>query len=63
MIHSCNQPKHIEKTLNNADIRYDWIWDGVGKPIADCYLDDLGVRFTSWDQALHDIGVIYGNTP
>lgn len=27
-----------------------------GKPMADVYLDDRAVRFTSWDQALADIG-------
>lgn len=28
------------------------MWEGVGKPNADCYLDDKAIRFTSWDDAL-----------
>lgn len=60
LVHSCNQTKHIEQTLNNCDIRYDWIWDQKGKPVADCYLDDLGLRFTKWDKAVRDIEEFYG---
>lgn len=49
IIHSCNNIGWIKKTLENNDIRYDWIWDDVGKPIADLYVDDKGFKFMSWD--------------
>lgn len=59
IIHSCNSKSFIEEWMNNHDIRYDDIWTGARpdspKPIADVYLDDRGLRFTSWDQALKDL--------
>lgn len=51
LIHSCNGREWIERVLNNADIRYDFIWDDHGKPICDMYLDDKGYRFTSWSES------------
>ena len=53
IIHSCNNKEWIEKCLNNADIRFDSIWDQVGKPVADLYIDDCGLRFTgNWQLTL-----------
>lgn len=47
VIHSCNNSKWIEKTLNNLDIRFDAIWSETdkGKLLADLYIDDRGYRF------------------
>lgn len=45
IIHSCNNPKWIEKVLKDSKIKYDRIWDStvdVGKPVADIYIDDKG---------------------
>lgn len=61
IIHSCNNPKWIEKVLNNNDIRFDMIWkDGDGgnipKPICDLYVDDRGYAFEGdWKKALEEI--------
>lgn len=50
VIHSCNNPKWIEKVLRDNDIRFDHIWDDKGKPICDIYVDDKGFRFTGdWE--------------
>lgn len=54
IIHSCNDPEFIQEWMDNHDIRYDSI-STMGKPIADVYLDDRGLTFTSWDQALKDL--------
>jgi hydroxymethylpyrimidine pyrophosphatase-like HAD family hydrolase len=51
IIHSCNNVKWIEKCCNNYDIRFDWIWNATGKPIADLYIDDRGYHFTDWSPA------------
>lgn len=45
IIHSCNDPAWISRTLLNNDIRYDGIWVQPGKPICDLYVDDRGYRF------------------
>lgn len=45
IIHSCNNIGWIIKTLTNNDIRYDQIWEGIGKPLADLYIDDKGFHF------------------
>lgn len=53
VIHSCNNKSWIEKCLSHADIRFDWIWDQQGKPIADIYIDDCGFSFAGdWTKAL-----------
>ena len=51
IIHSCNNPKWIEKVLTDHDIRFDDIWaDQKGKPMADLYVDDRGYRFNgNWN--------------
>jgi capsule biosynthesis phosphatase len=38
--------------LEEHDIPYDEIW--FGKPHADVYIDDNGLRFTTWDQIAAD---------
>lgn len=56
LIHSCNDPKFIEKWMNDHDIRYDYIWTDKGKPVCDCYIDDLGVGFRgNWSQTLEEV--------
>lgn len=48
VINSCNNPKWIDKVLNNHDIRYDHICgiDGPsGKPNCDLFIDDKGYHF------------------
>lgn len=56
IIHSCNNPKYIEKWLNNNDIRFDSIWIDDGKPVAEYYIDDHGVRFNNnWTEILTEI--------
>jgi hypothetical protein len=55
LIHSANNPDWIENWLNDQDIRYDGIWKGTGKPVASIYLDDRGLRFSTWERARLDI--------
>lgn len=58
VIHSANNKSWIERTLNNLDIRYDYIWDGKGKPNCDIFLDDKGYHFPyngSWTDELPKI--------
>jgi predicted HAD superfamily phosphohydrolase YqeG len=56
VIHSVNRTKWIEQVLRDADIRYDKIWDGKGKPAADLYVDDKGFHFKGdWFQAWTEI--------
>jgi capsule biosynthesis phosphatase len=46
------QGKTLLDWLAEHQIPYDEIW--FGKPHADVYLDDNGLRFTSWDQISGD---------
>lgn len=56
VIHSCNNPRWIEKVLRDLDIRYDYLWDDQGKPIADLYIDDKGFHFRDdWDAMLPEV--------
>lgn len=56
LIHTCNNPEWAEKVLRNNDIWFDSIWTKQGKPVADIYLDDHGLRFCgNWEQTLKDI--------
>jgi hypothetical protein len=65
LIHSCNNPKFIEKWMNDHDIRYDYIWDlnaakddssrGEAKPVCALYIDDRAYAFPkdgSWHEHL-----------
>jgi hydroxymethylpyrimidine pyrophosphatase-like HAD family hydrolase len=56
VIHSCNNWKWIEKVLDNSDVRYDHIWTGEGKPLADLYVDDKGYHYRGdWESEVNDI--------
>ena len=62
VIHSCNNPKYVKKWMLDHDIRYDCLWGEdpthVGKPVCDCYIDDLAYRFPrngSWNEELPKI--------
>ncbi len=48
LIHSCNRPSVIYDWMKYYEVPYDTIWDGLGKPKADRYLDDRAVKFTDW---------------
>lgn len=43
----------ISKWMRYFNIPYDFITNQ--KPVADAYLDNLGIRFSDWEQALLDI--------
>lgn len=45
----------VKQALDHNDIPYDEIFSGPGKPFALFYLDDRGIRFENWEQALKDI--------
>ena len=47
--------ERVKSALAKHNIPYDHLWTGVGKPIADFYIDDKAVRFINWDQAIHEI--------
>lgn len=56
MIYSANNRAWIETTLNNADIRYDSIWTGQGKPLCDLYVDDKSYHFKGdWSNEVNDV--------
>ena len=52
MIHSCNRPQVIKDFMSYYQLPYDSIWEGQGKPVADAYLDDKGLRFENWNETL-----------
>jgi predicted HAD superfamily phosphohydrolase YqeG len=55
IIHSCNDPDHIEQWMNNWDIRFDAIWKGTGKPVTAVLIDDRGVAFRGdWAATLQE---------
>ena len=42
-----------EQVLRNNDIMFDGIWDSIGKPVCDLYVDDRGYRFGgNWEAEL-----------
>ena len=56
IIHSCNRPKVIADWMIYYEIPYDYIWDQVGKPVADWYVDDRAIEFRgSWADVLEKI--------
>ena len=65
IIHSCRSNegersiKVMKDWLDHFQIPYDRIWGeppcALGKPIADAYIDDRGLRFTSWEQVLEEL--------
>lgn len=48
LINSCNNPKWIEKCLNEWGIPVDLVWDGKRKANCDLYIDDRAFKFTNW---------------
>ena len=56
VIHTARLPEDfpiIEKLLQEDGVPYDRLWEGVGKPLADVYLDDKAITFRgSWDGML-----------
>ena len=50
IIHSCFRAEPIAAWMAYYEIPYSTIWQSPGKPNADCFLDDKGVRFTGWDK-------------
>ena len=55
IIHSCNRANVITDFMKYYEIPYDSIWQGEGKPVADFYIDDKGLRFTTWENTLGKI--------
>ena len=47
-----NYVDDMENFLIENDIPYDEIDRGYGKPHAEAYIDDLGIRFTTWKEVL-----------
>ena len=52
LIHSCNRPQVIRDFMHYYKLPFDFIWEEKGKPIADWYVDDNALRFTSWHETL-----------
>ena len=52
LIHSCNRPQVIRDFMSYYALPYDSIWESQGKPVADVYLDDKGLRFETWNETL-----------
>lgn len=46
----------IERLLDFHKIPFDEIWVETGKPVADYYIDDRGIKFENWEQVLLEIG-------
>ena len=55
IIHSCFSANAIANWMAWYEIPYSSIWQGAGKPEADYYIDDKGLRFESWEQVMRDL--------
>jgi hypothetical protein len=51
-----DQGKHVRDWLRHFSVPYDEVTNV--KPHADAYVDDKGVTFESWDQALNELHAI-----
>lgn len=49
--------KKVENALKENNIPYDEVYSGIGKPLADYYIDDRAIKFEDWHQVLFDLGV------
>ena len=49
--------KKVEEVLDKHDIPYNEVYTRIGKPLAEIYIDDRGLRFESWVQVLRDVGM------
>ena len=45
----------IEDVLDEHEIRYSSIWTERGKPLADVYIDDKGIKFTNWENVIDEL--------
>ena len=45
----------VEKLLNYHKIPFDEVWVETGKPVADYYIDDRGIKFINWKQVLLEV--------
>lgn len=63
MVNRSGGVKVVEDWLDYYHIPYNGIWTFEGKPRADLFIDDKGLRFTSWGQALDDILALDGTQP
>lgn len=48
VIHTARHPDDfdlVEDKLQEIGVPYDRFWRGIGKPLADIYLDDRGIKF------------------
>lgn len=61
IIFSVVPEKAVRDWMDYFDLPYHEITNK--KPLADVYLDDKGLRFTSWQQALTDIVSLDGTKP
>ena len=58
IIHSCNRPNVIANFMKYYELPYDDLWDEKGKPIADVYLDDRAITFTTWPRFMELLSAI-----
>ena len=45
----------IEEVLAEHEICYHSIWTDRGKPVADVYIDDKGMKFTNWENVIDEL--------
>lgn len=55
IVHSCAPARVIADWMAYWQIPYSTIWQGVGKPKADCYVDDRALHHTSWEDTLRQL--------
>jgi len=48
--------QYVAAALYIHHIPYDEIWTGRGKPLADYYIDDRGITFTTWENVFKQLG-------
>jgi hypothetical protein len=44
------QVNMMKQWLKDNNVPYDMIWDKLGKPVANLYIDDKGWRFQGWQE-------------
>jgi len=44
--------ERVKRVFKKYGIIYDSIWLGRGKPLADYYIDDRAIQFTTWEEVL-----------
>ncbi len=58
-----NYVSEMEAFLIQNEIPFDVIDRDYGKPHADAYIDDRGIRFTNWKDVLKELGDLVSTTP